>query len=291
MYTRKDAELFEKYPNASRDPKGRLIVGAAIGVKDIEAEVERAHKLAEAGADFIIIDIAHGDSENMLRMLDRLVKEGFDIPIIAGNIATEDAAKILIDHGAKGLKVGIGPGWACDTRVIAGVGRAQLSAVASVAAVANPQGIAIIADGGMREPADLVKALVCGADAGMFGGMFAGTDETPGKVIRRGDQRVKRYEGMASDAARARATSIAETLSSAGPYEERYLDQTQAAPEGREREVPVKGPVGIIFRRLDAGVRSGASYIGAHNIYEMREKGWFERVTGAGANEQYGRIG
>lgn len=276
VFTTKDAEIYRSHPNASRDKKGRLIVGAAVGVKDVALEIERAHKLVEAGADFIVIDIAHGDSENMMRMLKALA-HNIAVPIIAGNIATGDAAKRLIGEGAKGLKVGIGPGWACDTRVIAGVGRAQISAIASVAAIAVPQGITVIADGGMRAPGDLVKALVAGADIGMFGGMFAGTNETPGTIFKKDGKRYKRYEGMASDSARKRAR--------AGDQE-----VFQDAPEGRQREVLLKGPAGEVFRWIEGGLRSGASYINAHTMAEMRINGNLERVTGAGASEQYGDI-
>lgn len=292
VYTLKDAELLEEKPNASRDKKGRLIVGAAIGVKDIEAEVERAHKLFEAGVDFIIVDIAHGDSENMIKMMKRLIKENIPIPIIAGNIATTEAAKTLIDEGAKGLKVGIGLGWACDTRVVAGVGRAQLSAIASVAALAVPQGIAVIADGGMREPGDLVKALVAGADLGMFGGMFAGTVETPGKIITREGKKFKRYEGMASNSARRRAKN-AQVIE--GIYEDRLSgleeeDGDQDAPEGREKEIPLRGPAGEVFKFIEGGVRSGMSYVDAHTIPEIKDNAEFERITQSGATEQYGDI-
>lgn len=279
VFTIKDAEIYKSHPNASRDNKGRLIVGAAVGVKDVALELERAHKLVEAGVDFIVIDIAHGDSENMMRMLRALVSdENINLPIIAGNIATGDAAKRLIDNGAKGLKVGIGPGWACDTRVIAGVGRAQISAIASVAAIAVPQGITVIADGGMRAPGDLVKALVAGADIGMFGGMFAGTTETPGIIIRKEGKRYKRYQGMASNAARSRALG--------GDQDE----SQDAAPEGREKEVLLKGPAGEVYRWIEGGLRSGMSYINARTIDEMRIKGNLERVTGEGAREQYGDI-
>jgi len=278
VFTTKDAEIYKSHPNASRDKKGRLIVGAAVGVKNKALEIERAHKLVEAGVDIIIIDIAHGDSENMTKMLQALVSdENIKVPIIAGNIATGDAAKRLIDKGVKGLKVGIGPGWACDTRVIAGVGRAQISAIASVAAIAVPQGITVIADGGMRSPGDLVKALVAGADIGMFGGMFAGTNETPGTVFKKDGQRFKRYRGMASDSARNNARGSDNV-------------ELQDAPEGREKEVLLKGPAGDIYRLIEGGLRSGASYIGAHTIPDMRLKGTFERVTGAGAGEQYGKI-
>lgn len=295
VYTRKDAELVRKYPYASRDNKGKLIVGGAIGVKDIEAEVERAYKLVDAGVDFIIIDIAHGDSENMKRMLKRLIKENIPVPIIAGNIATSEAAKALIGEGARGLKVGIGPGWACDTRVVAGVGRAQISTIASVAAVAVKNNIAVIADGGMRNPGDLVKALVAGADIGMFGGMFAGTEETPGKKIIRGRKFYKRYEGMASDSARRRAKNALNTIQTIGSiYEDRYSEteegEEQDAPEGREKEVPYRGPAKEVFIYIRGGVRSGMSYINAYTIPEMREKGELERITQAGAVEQYGDI-
>lgn len=281
VYTRKDAQLYKEHPSASRDRNGRLIVGAAVGVKNPDREVERAHKLVDAGVDFIIIDIAHGDSENMMVMLKRLVEdEKIKIPIIAGNIVTREAAERLIGAGAKGLKVGVGPGWACDTRLIAGVGRAQISAIASVAAIAVPQGIRVIADGGMRSPGDLVKALVAGADIGMFGGMFAGTEETPGRDIIKNGIKYRRYEGMASNKARRRAL-----------LEDGDDSQSdQSAPEGREKEVPLKGKAGEVFNLIKAGVQSGASYIDAHTIPDFRDKGNFERVTGAGASEQYGEI-
>ncbi|KKS97587.1 MAG: inosine-5''-monophosphate dehydrogenase, IMP dehydrogenase [Candidatus Gottesmanbacteria bacterium GW2011_GWA2_43_14] len=295
VYTRKDFELAKKYPSASRDKKGKLIVGAAVGVKDADAETERAYKLVDAGVDFLIIDIAHGDSENMMKMLKRLTKDKYiNVPVIAGNIATGEAAEALIGEGADGLKVGIGPGWACDTRVVAGVGRAQLSAIASVAAVAVGKNIAVIADGGMRNPGDLVKALVAGADIGMFGGMFAGTEETPGIIIKRGNKKYKRYVGMASREARKRAKYAQQPVQTIGLYEDRFSDQDaedeEPAPEGREKEIPFRGPATDVFKFIEGGVRSGMSYIDAKTIPEIREKGELERITQAGATEQYGDI-
>src|SRR3990167_1294276 len=295
LFTQKDAQIARKFPNASKDNKGKLIVGAAVGVKDIEAEVERTYKLVEAGVDFIIIDIAHGDSENMMKMLRRLAKDrNINVPIIAGNIATGEAAKVLIGEGADGLKVGIGPGWACDTRIVAGVGRAQISAIASVAAVAVSNKITVIADGGMRNPGDLVKALIAGADIGMFGGMFAGTLETPGKLITKGKKKFKRYDGMASNSARIRARNSHQIIQTSGIYEDRYsdteVDAEQDAPEGREKEVPLRGPVREVVVYLEGGLRSGMSYVNAHTISEIRKKGTFERITQAGANEQYGEV-
>lgn len=284
VYTTKDFQLLNKFPNASRDSTGRLLVGAAIGVKNKQNEIERALRLIDAGVDVLVLDIAHGDSDHAVEMLyELLVKNNIKTPIIAGNVATADATQLLIDMGAKGIKVGIGPGYACDTRVKAGAGKPQLTAVAECAAIAIPQGIMIIADGGMRTSGDLVKVFVAGADTGMFGGILAGTQESPGEVItKEGGAQYKRYHGMAS------ATAYLRRLQMEQGADAKLPDDYVA--EGRELEIPFRGSVMTRLNKLIGGLQSGMSYIGANTVRELREKGNFVRMTANGAQEQFGEI-
>lgn len=276
VYTLKDFEYFEKHPHASLDAKGRLMVGGAIGVH--EDDILRAHLLEEAGADVIVLDIAHGHlqyTQNMLKTL--IIQENISTPIIAGNIATTDGALYILDNGAKGVKVGIGPGFVCETRDVAGVGVPQVTAILNVAEAfaKRQQSIPIIADGGIRVPGDVAIAIGAGADAIMIGSIIAGTEESPGEPVVVDGGLQKMVRGM----------------DSSGAFEERQKlgnSTTQPdmhTPEGRTTFTPYKGSVVDVLKRLVGGLRSGMSYVGAHTIFEMKEKAQLQEFP-VGSHDQ-----
>lgn len=254
--------------------KSGVLVGAAVGVR--EADVERARALIEAGVDFLDVDIAHGHSKNMGAMLKLLRKRFPSIELIAGNVATADAAAYLIEHGAAAVKVGIGPGSTCTTRIVSGFGVPQLSAIFDTAKDALRHRKPIMADGGISSSGALVKALAAGASTVMLGNMLAGTDESPGKVIRHKDGRqYKEFRGMASSAARAARAKKADEK----------IDPTQGASEGVAGLVPYKGSVLPIIEQLLGGLRSGISYAGARNISELQANADFVEITASGWRE------
>ena len=262
---------------ASLDAKGRLLVGAAVGVK--QTDLLRARALVDAGVDVLIIDIAHGHSDiciDMLKLLKSDPKTSL-VDIIAGNIATGQAAEDLIAAGADGLKVGVGPGSICITRLVAGAGVPQLSAIFDVARVARKHGIPIIADGGVKTSGDIAKAIAAGADTVMLGNMLAGTDESPGRVLVKDGKKVKIIRGMAGYGA-----NISKAERENQVDEDVFLDMV---PEGVEGNVPYKGPLGPILRQLVGGLRSGVSYCGARNFDEMRSNATFIRMTQSGLKE------
>ena len=281
VYTLKDDLFKESYPNASLDKRGRLMVGAAVGVK--EADVERAHQLVQAGVDVLVIDIAHGHLDYTKEMLRRLKKkEGIETPIIAGNVATKEGALYLKKNGADGIKVGIGPGFVCDTRDIAGVGVPQISAILEVTgALGNSSSIPVMADGGIRKPADPSKAFVAGASSVMLGTLFAGTDKSPGEPTVVEGQLMKGVRGMASATAFEDRQKLGDTTTDP----ERYV------PEGRQVLTPYKGKTSRVLREYSGGLRSAMSYVGAHNLKEMYKKGQLMRISHAGANEQRRSLG
>lgn len=264
LITLKDINLRQKYPEATRDAEGKLRVGAAVGV-----DFERAQKLFEAGADVIVIDTGHGHNVKVVEFTKEL-KNKLNCEVMVGNIATREAAEDLISAGADALKVGVGPGSICTTRVISGAGVPQLTAIAEVADVAKEHGISVIADGGIRNPGDVAKAIAVGADAVMLGNMLAGTDETPGEIIIRDGKKYKKYRGMGSK----------------GAMIERYFqERAKYVPEGVEGLVPYKGKAGDIIEYVSGGLRSSMGYIGAKTIREMHEKARLLKVTGAGVRE------
>ncbi|MEM1770305.1 MAG: IMP dehydrogenase [Nitrososphaerota archaeon] len=271
----------EAYPNAARDSKGRLLVAAAIGVK--ESEVERARLLIEAGADALVIDVAHGHSTMCISMIKKLRKiYGDSIEIVAGNVATPEGVEELAAAGADAVKVGVGPGSVCTTRIVAGVGVPQLSAIINCSEAAEKMGIPIIADGGIRESGDIVKALAAGASSVMIGRLLAGTDESPGTVIIRNGRRCKMYRGMASVYAMlGREAKFREDLSEA------LVDVSEYSyyAEGVEAYVPYTGSASDIIKRLVAGLRSGMSYLGARKIEDLKKNAIFVRLTEAGLRE------
>ena len=275
LITIKDIEKAIQYPNSARDKGGRLLCGAAIGVT---ADVlERAGALIDAQADVLVLDSAHGHSQNIMKCL-RMVKEAYpDIPVIAGNIATAEAAEDLIAAGADCLKVGIGPGSICTTRVVAGIGVPQITAVYDVARVAQKHNIPVIADGGIKYSGDIVKALAAGANVVMLGSLLAGCEEAPGETEIFQGRSFKVYRGMGSLGAMACGSK------------DRYFQEgaKKLVPEGVEGRVPFKGPVADTIFQLVGGIRSGMGYCGCVDIPTLHEKSQFVRITGAGLKESH----
>ena len=275
LITIKDIEKATKYPNSAKDARGRLICGAAIGVtKDC---LDRAGALLAAGADFLVLDSAHGHSQGIMNKVYE-VKQAFpEAQIIAGNIATGAAALDLIKAGADAIKVGIGPGSICTTRVVAGIGVPQITAICDAAEVADKYNIPVIADGGLKYSGDLVKAIAAGASTVMIGSMFAGCEESPGAEELYQGRRFKVYRGMGSIAAMESGSK------------DRYFQEgnKKLVPEGVEGRVPFKGPLADTVYQLMGGLRSGMGYCGAHNIDELRQNGTFVKITGAGLRESH----
>jgi IMP dehydrogenase len=265
------------YPNATRDAQGRLAVGAAIGVK--ESELRRVECLLEAGADCIVVDIAHGDSQMEVDIIAAIRRRFKDAQIIGGNVATGDGARRLIDAGADAVKVGVGPGSICITRIVAGAGYPQLSAVSECVQAAQPHGVPIIADGGIRYPGDVAKAIAAGASSVMIGSLLAGTDESPGLFTTRKGHRYKVSRGMAS----AEAAALRKKREDEEWITQEEMDEYVA--EGVEAFVPYRGKVKDVLNQLVGGLRSGMSYSGAHSIAEFQEKAIFVRMTGNGLKE------
>ncbi|MAF97962.1 MAG: IMP dehydrogenase [Micavibrio sp.] len=279
LMTVKDIEKSTLFPNATKDEHSRLRCGAAVGTGDKNG-VQRAHALAKAGLDLVCVDTAHGHSKAVLDTVAQIRKENPDLQIMAGNVATGDAALALIKAGANAIKVGIGPGSICTTRVVAGVGVPQLTAVMDVASAASKKNIPVIADGGIKYSGDFAKAIAAGADAAMMGGVFAGTDEAPGEVILYQGRSYKSYRGMGSVGAMVKG--------SADRYFQGAVNQSnKLVPEGIEGRVPYKGPIGNVVHQMVGGLRASMGYTGAANIKEMKDKSEFIRMTGAGFKESH----
>ncbi len=280
LITAKDFQKATDYPLACKDERGALRVGAAVGTSaDTD---ERVAALVEAGVDVIVVDTAHGFSEGVLQRIRQIKKSYPDLQVIGGNIISGDAAQALIDAGADGIKVGVGPGSICTTRVVAGVGVPQISAVADVVRVAAEAGVPVIADGGIRYSGDIAKALVAGAHCIMIGSLFAGTEESPGEVELYQGRSYKSYRGMGSLAA------MAQTHGSSDRYFQDSSQQLETlVPEGIEGRVPYKGSIIAIIHQLIGGVRAAMGYTGCSSIEEMRDKPQFIRITGAGMRESH----
>ncbi|MFL6491205.1 MAG: IMP dehydrogenase [Nitrososphaera sp.] len=275
LITSKDILKMEQYPYASKDKKGRLLVGAAVGVKG--DYLERTEALLEAGADVIIVDIAHGHSENAINTVHMIKKAFPDCELIAGNIATGEGSRDLIKAGVDAVKVGVGSGSICITRVVTGSGVPQLTAVIDSVKVARDYDIPIISDGGIRNSGDITKALAAGASSVMIGSLFGGTDESPGKTLVKNGKMYKMYRGMASFYA-----SLGRKYREAGPQVVDSDDLNDYVPEGVEAMVPYNGSVVEIIRQMAGGLRSGLSYCGAKTIPEMQTNAEFIRITSAG---------
>lgn len=278
LVTLKDIQKSSEHPNASKDSQGRLRVGAAVSV-GVGTE-ERVAALAEAGVDVLVVDTAHGHSQGVLDRV-RWVKHNFpQVQVIGGNIATGSAALALVDHGADAVKVGIGPGSICTTRIVAGVGVPQITAIQNVAKALKNTGIPLIADGGVRYSGDIAKALAAGADSVMLGGLFAGTEEAPGEIELFQGRSYKSYRGMGSLGAMQKGSS------------DRYFQDAEAGadkfvPEGIEGRVPYKGSVLAVIHQLMGGVRSSMGYLGTIDIATMQEKAEFVEITSAGVRESH----
>jgi IMP dehydrogenase len=275
LITIKDLLKIRQHPNATKDERGRLVVGAAVG--PMRQPVERARALADAGVDFIVIDSAHGHSQGVLNAV-RLIKRTLpDLLVVAGNVATREGVRALAEAGADAIRVGLGAGSICTTRVVAGVGVPQLYAVMECAAEAQRWNLPVIADGGIRYSGDIVKALAAGANAVMLGNLLAGCEESPGEIEIFRNRAYKVYRGMGSVAAMRQGSS------------DRYYqtDPRKIVPEGVEGRVPYRGPLSETVHQLVGGLRSGMGYVGARNLQELREKARFIRVTNSGLRESH----
>ncbi len=275
LITMRDIERSMHFPISCKDERGRLRVGAAVGVHDYE----RVGSLIDSGVDVIVVDTAHGHSDNVIETVQRLRRD-FEIEIVAGNVATAQAAKDLVDAGVDAIKVGIGPGSICTTRIVSGVGVPQLTAVMSVASVAVSAGVPVIADGGIRQSGDVTKAIAAGASCVMLGSLFAGLEEAPGEEVTWQGRRFKTYRGMGSLGAMVKGSA------------DRYGQKSDSArgklvPEGVEGRVPYRGPLSEFVYQLVGGLRSGMGYCGAATIADLQRGAQFCRITGAGAAESH----
>ncbi|WP_322516715.1 IMP dehydrogenase [Rhodopseudomonas palustris] len=278
LITVKDMEKAVAHPLASKDAQGRLRVAAATTVG--EGGFERTERLIEAGVDLVVVDTAHGHSARVLEAVTRIKRISNAVQVIAGNIATRDGAQALIDSGADAVKVGIGPGSICTTRMVAGVGVPQLTAIMDAVEAAKKADIPVIADGGIKYSGDLAKALAAGADIAMVGSLLAGTDETPGEVFLWQGRSYKAYRGMGSVGAMARGSADRY-------FQQDIKDTLKLVPEGIEGQVPYKGPVGNVMHQLAGGLRAAMGYVGARTIAEFHDKAEFVRITGAGLRESH----
>ncbi|MEY4310768.1 MAG: hypothetical protein RLZ71_694 [Actinomycetota bacterium] len=286
LITVKDFDKSEKYPNASKDASGRLLVAAAVGVG--QDAWERSMALVEAGVDVLIVDTAHGHNRAVLEMVAKLKAEPFakNVDIIGGNIATREGAKALVEAGADGVKVGVGPGSICTTRVVAGVGVPQVTAVYEAAQACTPAGVPVIADGGLQYSGDIPKAIVAGASAVMLGSLLAGTDEAPGEITFVGGKQFKTYRGMGSLGA-MQSRGQAQSYSKDRYFQDDVLREDKLVPEGIEGRVPYRGSVASVTHQLIGGLRASMGYVGAETIEELKAKGKFVRITAAGLKESH----
>ena len=278
LITVKDIEKAQKYPNACKDERGRLRAAAATTVGD--AGVERARALIDAECDVVVVDTAHGHSKGVLDTVSRIKAESNYTQVLAGNIATADGAKALIDAGADAVKVGIGPGSICTTRVVAGVGMPQLTAIMDAVSVAREAGVPVVGDGGIKYSGDLAKAIAAGAHVAMVGSLLAGTEESPGEVFLYQGRSYKGYRGMGSVGAMARGSADRY-------FQAEVKDTLKLVPEGVEGQVPYKGPVASVVHQIIGGLRAAMGYTGCKTIDDFHEKAKFVRITGAGHRESH----
>ncbi|HXI88263.1 MAG TPA: IMP dehydrogenase, partial [Parvularculaceae bacterium] len=278
LITVKDIEKARAYPHAAKDAEGRLLIAAASSVGD--SGFERAEALVDAGCDVIVIDTAHGHQIKVIDQVARIKKQSNRTQVVAGNIATYDGAKALADVGADAVKVGIGPGSICTTRIVAGVGVPQLTAIIDAARAAKESGISVIADGGVKYSGDMAKALAAGANCVMVGSLLAGTDEAPGEVFLYQGRPYKSYRGMGSITAMARGSADRY-------FQAEVKEQIKLVPEGIEGQTPYKGPAAPILHQLVGGVRASMGYVGAPTIAELQKRAKFVKITNAGLRESH----
>jgi len=278
LITVKDIEKSKLNPQASKDAQGRLRVGAATTVGD--DGFERAERLLDAGVDMLVVDTAHGHSQKVLEAVSKIKTLSNSVKILAGNVATGDGTKALIDAGADAVKVGIGPGSICTTRIVAGVGVPQLSAIMSSVEEANKAGIPVVADGGIKFSGDIAKAIAAGASVVMVGSLLAGTEESPGEVYLHQGRSYKSYRGMGSVGAMARGSADRY-------FQAEVTDSLKLVPEGVEGQVPYKGPVAAVIHQLAGGLKAAMGYVGGQSIKDYQERATFVRISGAGLRESH----
>ena len=278
LITVKDIEKAQRYPDACKDEQGRLRVAAATGVGN--DGVARAEALLDAGCDVIVVDTAHGHSRGVLSAIDSIKRLSNYTQVIAGNVATGEGARALIDAGADAVKVGIGPGSICTTRIVAGVGVPQLTAIMEAAESCRAQNVPVIADGGIKFSGDIAKAIAAGADSVMIGSLFAGTDEAPGEVMLYQGRSYKSYRGMGSIGAMARGSADRY-------FQEEVSERLKLVPEGVEGRVPYKGPIGNILHQLVGGLKAAMGYTGSATLANMHSNTSVRRITGAGLRESH----
>jgi len=282
LITVKDFTKSEKFPNATKDASGRLVVGAAVGVG--EDAKRRAQSLIDAGVDFLVVDTAHGHHQGVLEMIGQ-VKANTDIEVIGGNVATRAGAQALIDAGADGVKVGVGPGSICTTRVVAGVGVPQITAIYEASLAAKPAGIPVIGDGGLQYSGDIAKAIAAGADTVMLGSLLAGCEESPGEMVFINGKQYKMYRGMGSLGA-MRNRERGKSYSKDRYFQDDVLREDKLVPEGIEGQVPYRGPLAAVADQLIGGLRSSMGYCGARTIEDLKEAR-FIQITAAGLTESH----
>jgi IMP dehydrogenase len=282
LITVKDFTKTEKFPSATKDPAGRLVVGAAVGVG--EDAKRRAVALRDAGVDFLVVDTAHGHSQGVLDMIAQ-IKANTDVEVIGGNIATKSGAQALIDVGVDGVKVGVGPGSICTTRVVAGVGVPQVTAIYEAAKAAKQHGIPVIGDGGLQYSGDIAKAIAAGADTVMLGSLLAGCQESPGEMVFINGKQYKLYRGMGSLAA-FRNRERGKSYSKDRYFQDDVLREEKLVPEGIEGQVPYRGPLAAVAAQLIGGLRAGMGYCGARTITELKQAR-FVQITSAGLTESH----
>ncbi|WP_338896501.1 IMP dehydrogenase [Streptomyces sp. TG1A-60] len=283
LITVKDFVKAEQYPNAAKDAEGRLIVGAAVGASP-EA-LERAQALAEAGVDFLVVDTSHGHNSNALSWMSK-IKSSVGVDVIGGNVATRDGAQALVDAGVDGIKVGVGPGSICTTRVVAGIGVPQVTAIYEASLAARPAGVPLIGDGGLQYSGDIGKALAAGADTVMLGSLLAGCEESPGELQFINGKQFKSYRGMGSLGA-MQSRGQGRSYSKDRYFQAEVASDDKLVPEGIEGQVPYRGPLANVLHQLVGGLRQTMGYVGAATIEEMDSKGRFVRITSAGLKESH----
>jgi IMP dehydrogenase len=284
LITVKDFAKSEQYPYATKDPAGRLRVAAAVGVG--EESYKRARTLVDAGVDALVVDSAHGHSRNVLEMVSRLKQDVPDVDVIGGNIATYEGALALVEAGADAVKVGVGPGSICTTRVVAGVGVPQVSAIMDAARACRPAGVPVIGDGGMQYSGDIAKAIVAGADSVMLGSLLAGCEESPGELIFINGKQFKSYRGMGSLGA-MQSRGQGRSYSKDRYQQEDVLSDDKLVPQGIEGQVPYRGPLGAVAHQLVGGLRAAMGFVGAATVAELQSRGRLIRITASGLKESH----